>query len=180
MKHLVLGGVRSGKSDFAENWIKTLSNENKAATMTYIATSQAWDEEMSERILAHQLKRSDKWSLIEEPLLLSKAIETVNKQDSYLIIECITLWLTNLLCLDDDARLESEKRQFLSSLERFQGSLVIVSGEVGLGIMPMNALARRFADELGSLNQMLATLCQQVTFVSAGLPLILKNEIKIS
>jgi len=180
VKHLVLGGVRSGKSDFAENWIKTLSDENKTATVTYIATSQAWDEEMNARILAHQLKRSKKWSLIEEPLLLSQAIETVNKRDSYLIIECITLWLTNLLCLEDEARLESEKRQFLSSLEHFQGNLVIVSGEVGLGIMPMNALARRFADELGSLNQLLAKLCHQVTFVSAGLPLVLKNEIKIS
>ncbi len=176
MRHLVLGGVRSGKSDFAERWIEALSSENDSAVVTYIATSQAWDEEMKARILAHQLKRSEKWSLIEEPLFLSQAIERVNNTNSYLIIECITLWLTNLLCLEDESKLKEEKNNFLSSLECFQGKLVIVSGEVGLGIMPINALARRFADELGSLNQVLAQQCQKVTLVSAGLPLTLKNE----
>ncbi|MCZ2721005.1 bifunctional adenosylcobinamide kinase/adenosylcobinamide-phosphate guanylyltransferase [Marinomonas sp. 15G1-11] len=176
MKHLVLGGVRSGKSHFSESWINTQLQEQKVDKITYIATSQAWDEEMRARIHSHQLSRPSSWDLIEEPILLAEALKKVDDQGSGVIIECLTLWLTNLLCLEDEGRFAFEKSQFLSTLESFQGKIVIVSGEVGLGIMPMNALARRFADELGMLNQILAQLCPQVTLVSAGLPLVLKNE----
>lgn len=173
MKHLVLGGVRSGKSKFAEDWIGSRCNQS-ISQVTYIATSQAWDDEMRARIRSHQLSRPAHWSLIEEPLSLASSLKKIDGEGQCVIVECITLWLTNLLCLEDEDRLILEKQQLLSILEGFKGDIVIVSGEVGLGIMPMNELARRFADELGALNQCLAQLSQKVTLVSAGLPLLLK------
>ncbi|WP_191602274.1 bifunctional adenosylcobinamide kinase/adenosylcobinamide-phosphate guanylyltransferase [Marinomonas algicola] len=174
MKHLVLGGVRSGKSKFAESWVCSRS-EQSLATVAYVATSQAWDDEMRARISSHQLSRPTDWLLFEAPLSLAAALKKVDDGGHCVIVECITLWLTNLLCLEDEERLAFEKQQLLSRLSDFKGDLVIVSGEVGLGIMPMNALARRFADEIGMFNQQLAQICQQVTLVSAGLPLFLKK-----
>ena len=170
MKHLVLGGVRSGKSAFAQEQV-ALSGK----PVSYVATSQVWDDDMAERVRLHKANRPSDWQIIEEPLALAKVLDSLNSPEQAVIVECLTLWMTNLLCLEDEARLEEEKRALVSAVEAFEGDLVLVSSEVGLGIMPMNALARRFGDEAGVMNQMLAKLTDRVTFVAAGLPLPLKS-----
>lgn len=170
MKHLVLGGVRSGKSAFAEAQI---ADSHKA--VCYVATSQVWDDEMASRVQQHQTRRPSSWRLIEEPLALADVLDSLNDPQQAVIVECFSLWMTNLLCLEDEERLAQEKQALLDAVASFQGDLVLVSSEVGLGIMPMNALARRFGDELGMMNQALAKLTDRVTFVAAGLPLPLKS-----
>ncbi|MBR7887562.1 bifunctional adenosylcobinamide kinase/adenosylcobinamide-phosphate guanylyltransferase [Marinomonas sp. A79] len=170
MKHLVLGGVRSGKSAYAEAQIAACDKP-----VCYVATSQIWDEDMAERVSLHQTRRPSEWKLIEEPLALAKVLDSLNSPEQAVIVECFTLWLTNLLCLEDEARLEQEKQDLLRVVAEFKGDLVLVSSEVGLGIMPMNALARRFGDEAGAMNQALATLTDRVTLVAAGLPMPLKS-----
>ncbi|MCB5161465.1 bifunctional adenosylcobinamide kinase/adenosylcobinamide-phosphate guanylyltransferase [Marinomonas algarum] len=170
MKHLVLGGVRSGKSAFAE--AQVVAGEKP---VTYVATSQVWDEDMAERVRLHQQQRPPEWQLIEEPLALAKVLDALNSPRQAVIVECLTLWLSNLLCLEDEARLEQEKQALLRAVAMFKGDLVLVSSEVGLGIMPINALARRFADEAGAMNQALAKLTDRVTLVAAGLPMPLKS-----
>ena len=170
MKHLVLGGVRSGKSAFAQEQVAS-----SGKPVSYVATSQVWDEGMAERVRLHKANRPGDWQIIEEPLALAKVLNSLNSPEQAVIVECLTLWMTNLLCLEDEARLEEEKRALVSAVEAFEGDLVLVSSEVGLGIMPMNALARRFGDEAGIMNQTLAKLTDRVTFVAAGLPLPLKS-----
>lgn len=170
MKHLVLGGVRSGKSAFAQEQVSL-----SCLPVCYIATSQVWDDEMATRVSAHQESRPSNWQLIEEPIELAKTLASLSQSGKAVIVECMTLWLTNLLCLDDEVRFEQETEAFLAAVEAFQGELVIVSSEVGLGVMPMNAMARRFADEAGLMNQKLAKLTDLVTLVAAGLPMPLKS-----
>lgn len=170
MKHLVLGGVRSGKSAFAQEQIAACGKP-----VCYVATSQVWDDDMAERVRLHKNNRPSEWQLIEEPLALASVLNSLNSPDQAVIVECFTLWMTNLLCLEDDTRLEDEKQALLKAVEVFEGDLILVSSEVGLGIMPMNALARRFGDEAGAMNQALAKLTDRVTFVAAGLPLPLKS-----
>ena len=170
MKHLVLGGVRSGKSAFAEEQIAA-----SGKPVSYIATSQVWDDEIADRVRLHKENRPKEWQLIEEPLSLADKLNSLNSPDQAVIVECFTLWLSNLLCLEDEARLQLEKKMLLDAVAQFQGDLVLVSSEVGLGIMPMNALARRFGDEAGAMNQALAILSDRVTFVAAGLPMPLKS-----
>ncbi|MGO3346704.1 MAG: bifunctional adenosylcobinamide kinase/adenosylcobinamide-phosphate guanylyltransferase [Marinomonas sp.] len=170
MKHLILGGVRSGKSAFAETQI-----EQSGKPVYYLATSQVWDDEMAQRVELHQQRRPKSWQLVEEPIKLAAALQRVNQSNNAVIVECLSLWMSNLLCLEDDAVFAYETQQLLTIVEGFEGDLVIVSGEVGLGIMPMNALARRFADEIGIINQQLAKLTDRVTFVAAGLPMKLKS-----
>lgn len=172
MKHLVLGGVRSGKSAFAQQAVAA-SGKN----VNYIATSQIFDEDMANRVKLHKENRPVNWNVIEEPLELAKVLNSLNDPQQAVIIECLTLWLTNLLCLEDDSRLEEEKVAFIGAVANFKGDLVLVSSEVGLGIMPMNSLARRFGDEAGLLNQQLANLSNQVTLVAAGLPMSLKSTL---
>ncbi|MCV2401885.1 bifunctional adenosylcobinamide kinase/adenosylcobinamide-phosphate guanylyltransferase [Marinomonas sp. C2222] len=172
MKHLVLGGVRSGKSAFAQQEVAA-SGKN----VSYIATSQIFDEEMANRVKLHQESRPADWNVIEEPLELARVLNSLNDPQQAVIVECLTLWLTNLLCLEDEARLEIEKTALLEVVSHFKGDLVLVSSEVGLGIMPMNSLARRFADEAGLLNQKLANLTNRVTLVAAGLPMSLKSTL---
>ncbi len=171
MKHLVLGGVRSGKSAFAQEQV-ALSGK----AVCYVATSQVWDDDMAERVRLHKGNRPSEWQVIEEPLALAAVLDSLNDPEQAVIVECFTLWLTNLLCLEDEVRLAEEKAALLNAVENFQGDLVLVSSEVGLGIMPMNALARRFADEAGEMNQALAKLTNQVTLVAAGLPMPLKSQ----
>ncbi|MBJ7551550.1 bifunctional adenosylcobinamide kinase/adenosylcobinamide-phosphate guanylyltransferase [Marinomonas ostreistagni] len=172
MKHLVLGGVRSGKSQFAERWIAEQREQ-----IVYIATSQVWDEGMADRVAKHQSYRPDHWQTIEEPIKLAETMQRVaNEQpNAGVIVECCSLWLTNLLCAEDEPLLERERELFLDVLERYPLPIILVTAEVGLGIMPMNALARRFGDEIGVLNQRLAACCDQVTLVTAGLPMALKS-----
>jgi adenosylcobinamide kinase/adenosylcobinamide-phosphate guanylyltransferase len=170
MKHLVLGGVRSGKSAFAQEQVAI-----SGKPVCYVATSQVWDDDMAARVRLHKDNRPSEWRLIEEPLALAEVLSSLNSPEQAVIVECFTLWLTNLLCLEDEVRLQQEKIALLKTVSEFKGDLVLVSSEVGLGIMPMNALARRFADEAGEMNQALAKLTNRVTFVAAGIPMPLKS-----
>lgn len=174
MKHLVLGGVRSGKSQFAERWVAEQREQ-----IVYIATSQVWDGSMAERVAKHQSYRPEHWQTIEEPFKLAATLTRIadEQPEAGVIVECCSLWLTNLLCAEDEPQLEAEREAFLSVLENYTLPIILVSAEVGLGIMPMNALARRYGDEIGVLNQRMAAICEEVTFVTAGLPMALKHPL---
>jgi len=170
MLELVLGGARSGKSAYAE----TLAS-NSGLKVVYLATATVQDNEMAVRIQRHQADRPDNWGLIEEPLMLAETLRQHANSQTCILIDCLTLWLTNLL-LHPDTKLFAQQRQaLLDVLPTLTGQIVMVSNEVGQGIVPENALARRFIDEAGWLHQDLARLCDKVTLISAGLPLTLKG-----
>ncbi|SHN01006.1 bifunctional adenosylcobinamide kinase/adenosylcobinamide-phosphate guanylyltransferase [Phytopseudomonas punonensis] len=171
MHELILGGARSGKSRLAER----LATES-ALQVTYVATSQPLDGEMSSRIRQHRERRPQRWGLIEEPLELARVLEEQAAQDRCLLVDCLTLWLTNLLMLDDGARLNQECDALLSLLPALPGRLILVSNETGLGVVPMGELTRRYVDEAGLLHQAIAERCQRVVFTVAGLPMILKGD----
>ena len=163
---LVLGGARSGKSRHAEGLI-----EAAPGPWTYIATAQAFDDEMRARIALHRARRSSQWTTIDAPIELPQAMRAA-PQGRPILVDCLTLWLTNLMLSDADV---SEARaDLLGACRDAQGPLVLVSGEVGLGVVPENALARRFRDELGALNQALAQAAEHVVLTVAGLPLKVK------
>jgi adenosylcobinamide kinase / adenosylcobinamide-phosphate guanylyltransferase len=173
---LVLGGIRSGKSQLAE----TLVTEGKRP-VTYIATATAGDTEMHARIQLHQQRRPEHWGLIEEPLALGEVLNTrqgAHKDSAApsLLIDCMSLWLSNLLHAGE-VTFQQEKEDFLAALDNYSGDVVIVSNEVGFGIIGMDPLTRRFADELGWLNQALAQKCDRVVLTVAGLPQVLKGGI---
>ncbi len=170
MKTLILGGVRSGKSRLAER----LANESGLA-VTYIATATAGDEEMRARIAVHQARRPACWQLIEEPLALAKTLSANARPDGFLLVDCLTLWLTNLLLCADPARFAQERAELLSVLPELPGALVLVSNETGLGVAPLGELTRRYCDEAGWLHQELARCSDRVIFTVAGLPHILKG-----
>lgn len=167
MRELILGGARSGKSTLAE----TRARES-ALGVTYIATAEAHDDEMVDRIRQHRDRRPDDWRTVEAPVALAATLEHEARPDRLLLVDCLTLWLGNLIG-DADA-LERERAALLDCLPGLPGMTVLVSNEVGLGIVPDNPLARRFRDEAGWLNQAVAGGCERVTFVAAGLPLNLK------
>lgn len=173
MKHLVLGGVRSGKSAHGQVLAQRLA-DNEHKQVVYLATAQALDKSMQTRIEKHQNNRPNHWLLVEESIDIAKVLLDPNNQDKIILIECMTLWLTNLLCLEDEEVFARHKTAFIAAIKQTQAKLVCVSSEVGAGIMPMNAMARRFGDEAGLLNQELAALSEQVDLVCAGLPLKLK------
>ena len=165
---LVLGGARSGKSRYAESLI--------AATpppWVYVATAQALDAEMAERIAHHRKRRGDGWHTIEEPHDLQDAIDAA-AAGAAVLVDCMTLWLTNRMLADADMGAETARLE--AALARRNGLTVLVSNEVGSGIVPDNALARRFADLQGRLNQRLAACADRVVLVVAGLPLIAKGQ----
>jgi adenosylcobinamide kinase/adenosylcobinamide-phosphate guanylyltransferase len=163
---LVLGGARSGKSRHAEGLI-----EAAPGPWTYIATAQAFDDEMRARIALHRARRSSDWTTIDAPIELPQAMRAA-PQGRPILVDCLTLWLTNLMLSDADV---SEARaDLMGACRDAQGPLVLVSGEVGLGVVPENALARRFRDELGALNQALAQAAEHVVLTVAGLPLKVK------
>jgi len=173
MIHLILGGARSGKSTFAE---KLAGSDNRA--VFYIATATAGDEEMKQRIAHHQNQRPSEWQLIEEPFNLSSMIFELGNSQNVILIDCLTLWLSNWLCREKEAEKaswKSEQELFLSSLEQSESNIYIVSNEVGSGIIPMGELTRRFVDRAGRLNQAVARIANEVTLVVAGLPLSLKE-----
>lgn len=166
---LVIGGARSGKSTFAEGLIRQTSRPRR-----YIATSEAWDAEMRDRISRHQRDRGENWTTVEAPLDLAAALAAADAREAVLI-DCATLWLTNHLLADHD--LQAEVDHLLAALAACLAPVVIVSNEVGWGIVPENALARRFRDEQGRLNQRLAGDAWLVVTVIAGLPLTLKGQL---
>ena len=167
MREFILGGARSGKSALAE----TRARES-GLDVTYVATAEAHDDEMVDRIRQHRDRRPDHWRTVEAPVTLAAALEREAGDDRLLLVDCLTLWLGNLI--DDADALARERADLLDRLPRLPGTIVLVSNEVGLGIVPDNALARRFRDEAGWLHQSVAGLCERVTFVAAGLPLTLK------
>lgn len=171
MLELILGGARSGKSRLAER----LATES-ALAVTYIATSQALDGEMNTRIQHHRERRPAHWRLVEEPLALAQVLREQASADKCLLVDCLTLWLTNLLMLDNPARLSAERDALLDCLSGLPGRILLVSNETGLGVVPMGELSRRFVDEAGWLHQALAERCQRVVFCVAGLPMVLKGD----
>ncbi|UVE16534.1 bifunctional adenosylcobinamide kinase/adenosylcobinamide-phosphate guanylyltransferase [Pseudomonas sp. LS44] len=171
MRELILGGARSGKSRLAEK----LATESGLA-VTYIATSQPLDLEMAERVAAHRDRRPAAWTLVEEPLELARVLREQAAADTCLLVDCLTLWLTNLLMLNDQERLQGERQALLQILGELPGRLILVSNETGLGVVPLGELSRRYVDEAGWLHQALAERCQRVVFTVAGLPMILKGE----
>ena len=170
MLELILGGARSGKSRFAER----LAAESGLA-VTYIATSQALDGEMSARIAHHRQRRPVHWSLVEEPLQLARVLREQAAPQRCLLVDCLTLWLTNLLMLDDAARLAEARDALLECLPELPGRIIMVSNETGLGVVPLGELTRRYVDEAGWLHQAVADRAQRVTFMVAGLPMTLKG-----
>ncbi|MEJ3667129.1 bifunctional adenosylcobinamide kinase/adenosylcobinamide-phosphate guanylyltransferase [Stutzerimonas stutzeri] len=170
MLELILGGARSGKSRFAER----LAAESGLA-VTYIATSQALDGEMSARIAHHRQRRPVHWSLVEEPLQLARVLREQAAPQRCLLVDCLTLWLTNLLMLDDAARLAEARDALLECLPELPGRIILISNETGLGVVPLGELTRRYVDEAGWLHQAVADRAQRVTFMVAGLPMTLKG-----
>ena len=151
MLQLILGGARSGKSRLAEK----LASDS-ALPVTYIATSQPLDGEMNERVALHRQRRPDHWGLIEEPIELARVLRDHAATGQCLLVDCLTLWLTNLLMLEDAARLAFERDQLLDALASLPGEIIFVSNETGLGVVPLGELTRRYVDEAGWLHQALA------------------------
>ncbi len=166
---LVVGGARSGKSAFAERLIL-----GSARPRRYIATAEAWDDEMRDRIARHRKDRGTGWTTVEAPLDLAGALSGASDAEAVLV-DCATLWLTNHLLADHD--LSAESAGLLAALAACPAPVVIVSNETGWGIVPENALARRFRDEQGRLNQRLAARAGLVVTVIAGLPMVLKGAL---
>lgn len=202
MIHLVLGGARSGKSRYAEALVHEFHQQGFDAC--YVATAKALDSEMTARIAAHQTGRHDDgidWQVFEEPLALSALLKRIAQPKRVILVDCLTLWLTNQLLehntseeaqptesnfLDDINAKDktqaqqlkhwhTEKAALLATFEHIEGAVILVSNEVGSGIVPLGELSRQFVDQAGWLNQALANQADKVTLVVAGLPLALKS-----
>ena len=165
---LVLGGSRSGKSRHAEALV-----EGQPGSCVYLATAEAGDHEMAERIRRHQARRGRRWQTLEEPLDLVGVLRGAARSDGAVLVDCLTLWLSNLLGAERDV--ETETESLVAALPGLAGPVVFVSNEVGLGIVPEGALARAFVDHAGRLHQAVATAAQSVLFMAAGLPFALKT-----
>lgn len=178
---LFLGGARSGKSAHAEQLAVASGKE-----VVYIATGAAGDAEMAERIAHHRAQRPAHWRTVEEPMALAAALAEWRSPQRIVLVDCLTLWLCNLLFSDGrqypdvgaielPERFHQERAALLSELAVARGDVALVSNEVGLGIVPWGAVSRCYADEAGRLNQAVAAACDRVVFVAAGLPLVLKG-----
>jgi adenosylcobinamide kinase/adenosylcobinamide-phosphate guanylyltransferase len=165
---LVLGGARSGKSQFAESLVAATGLERH-----YLATGRAWDAEMMDRIDKHRADRGDGWTTHEEPLDLVGRLAAIDADDRAILVDCLTLWVTNLMMEDRD--MTAEFAALTEFLPGAQSRVVLVSNEVGLGIVPENRMARDFRDHAGRLHQMIAATASDVYFVAAGLPLKMKG-----
>ena len=165
---LILGGQRSGKSGYAEQLV-----EAKGCGL-YLATAQAFDDEMKDRINTHKNRRGEMWSTLEEPFDIANVIDRESKVERPILVDCLTLWLSNLMMAERDISIETER--LISVLQKSQGPVVLVSNEVGQGVIPDNALARKFVDCAGRMNQVIAEASDRVVWVTAGIPNILKDE----
>jgi adenosylcobinamide kinase/adenosylcobinamide-phosphate guanylyltransferase len=176
--HLILGGARSGKSAYAEK-LASLSKW----PVSYIATAQVYDDEFAKRIAHHQSRRPSHWQIIEAPFGLASTLAAHAKPETCLIVDCLTLWLAQCICPDCDRPeqvngsdlWQQERAALLAILPTLPGTVLLVSNEVGMGIVPLGEINRQFQDEQGRLNQAVAELADEVTFVAAGLPLKLKS-----
>lgn len=180
---LVLGGARSGKSAYAEQLALATGKE-----VIYLATARIGDGEMAERIERHKAQRPARWITVEEPLGLGEALSTWCAPQRVVLVDCLTLWLSNLLFIDGAAYPEvgqlvlptlfhQLRAQFLATLDNLNGEVILVSNEVGMGIVPMGAISRAFMDQAGRLNQAVAARCERAVWVAAGLPLVLKTDL---
>ena len=182
MKELILGGARSGKSLLAEQRAHA-----SGLDVIYLATAQALDGEMARRVAHHRARRPADWGCVEETLHLAARLRQLATPNTCLLVDCLTLWLSNLLFAGQAATqaeagaaidcplFRSETNALIDTLPALPGQIILVSNEVGWGIVPMHPVSRLFADEQGRLNQRVAAVCAQVTLVAAGLPLTLKS-----
>lgn len=166
---LVLGGARSGKSRFAEELVR-----DSGLSRIYLATASAGDDEMAARIAHHRARRGEGWLTIEEPLALVEALAREARSDRAILVDCLTLWLSNLM--HEAADPERAAKQLAAWLRDAPGVVVLVSNEIGLGLVPETPLGRAFRDAQGRLNQIIAASAARVAFVAAGLPLWLKDR----
>lgn len=164
----VLGGARSGKSLFAEGLV-----DRTGLKKMYLATAQVFDGEMNTRVTVHQARRASDWELLEEPLLLDDVLAKNSTPDRAILVDCMTLWVTNLMMVAKD--ITSAGNALADTLTRVTGTIVLVSNEVGQGIVPDNKMAREFRDHAGLLHQKIAAIADEVYFVTAGLPQKLKG-----
>jgi len=169
MKQFILGGARSGKSRHAEKRAEASQKQ-----VIYIATAHAGDDEMRQRIEQHQQQRPQNWILVEEQVSLADVLKANDAPDRCLLVDCLTLWLSNLLCHEDESLYLQERENLLNILPNLKADLLLVSNEVGQGIVPMGELNRRFVDEAGWLHQDLAKSCDKVFWVMAGMATQLK------
>jgi adenosylcobinamide kinase/adenosylcobinamide-phosphate guanylyltransferase len=177
---LILGGQRSGKSRRAERLASEWLAAGPAHSAVMIATGQAWDEEMRDRIERHQRDRAERvpgMFTVEEPLALAEAVRAASAPHTLVVVDCLTLWLTNLLMPAQGAPTDPETPTLAlcRAVEQAPGPVVLVSNEIGLGVIPMGREVRAYVDALGALNQRVAAVCKRVTLMAAGLPLSLKD-----
>ena len=180
MRELILGGQRSGKSARAEVLAAQWLGASSTHRALFIATATAWDEEMRERIARHQRDRAQRvpgMVTVEEPLDLAGVLAKNNAANTLVVVDCLTLWLTNLLMPAQGEVETSDARTatLAQTISTHTGPLILVSNEIGLGVIPMGAEVRAFVDALGRLNQQVAAACDRVTLMAAGLPLTLKD-----
>ena len=177
----ILGGARSGKSAYAETLAAATGKE-----VIYVATAQAGDGEMAARIARHRQQRDSTWTTLEEPLALGALIKKWSAPDRVVLIDCLTIWLSNLLFSEDKdypdigeiippACFHEQRERFLQALEQANGDVILVSNEVGMGVIPQGAISRWFVDEAGRMNQAVAATCDRALLIAAGLPLVLKG-----
>ena len=164
---LVLGGARSGKSRTALELAERTSTER-----TYIATAQAYDDEMRERIAQHRAERDGSWRTVDAPLDLAEAVQARTAPGKAVLVDCLTLWLSNVVLAERNVAHEADR--LVQAVQEAKGPLILVSNEVGQGIVPPTPLGRTFRDEQGRLNQRIAEACDAVVFVAAGCPILLK------
>ncbi len=169
---LILGGARSGKSSYA---LSLLADRSRAV---FLATAAAGDEEMAERIRIHQRQRGDRWRTVEEQLDLASALSRLGREGAPILVDCLTLWLSNLLFAERD--IDASTTELVTQLRNTPVPVVLVSNEVGLGLVPETELGRWFRDSAGRLHQRIASVAQRVVFIAAGLPLMLKDESWVS
>ncbi|KJY83371.1 adenosylcobinamide kinase [Vibrio galatheae] len=174
--HLVLGGARSGKSSFAEAQAQKLSSQK---AKHYVATAIAFDDEMKKRIAHHQASRDEEWVEHECPIQLPDLLATFSDQD-VVLVDCLTLWINNIIYNDGETLHETKIKQqvvrLTKTLEQSQADIILVSNEVGLGVIPLGQVSRLFVDHAGWTNQAIARIADKVTFVAAGLPMPLKGS----
>ncbi|HZD53090.1 MAG TPA: bifunctional adenosylcobinamide kinase/adenosylcobinamide-phosphate guanylyltransferase [Woeseiaceae bacterium] len=171
MKELILGGVRSGKSRLAASRAHA-----SGRAVTVIATASAGDdEEMQRRIAEHRAQRPPEWGVVEEPVALARTLREHATADRCIVVECVTLWLSQLLFSARSAALDEERSALIQAIPELPGVVIFVSNEINLGVHPMGETPRRFCDEAGRTHQMIGALCDRVTFVIAGLPWTLKG-----
>jgi adenosylcobinamide kinase/adenosylcobinamide-phosphate guanylyltransferase len=169
---LILGGVKSGKSRLAERWAQATDYP-----VCYIATARGDDDEMQQRIQRHQRQRPAHWHTHEEPLQLAAALQNLASPGQCILVDCLTLWLTNLLLSEDKQLLQNETEALLNLLPTLTGDIILVSNETNMGIVPMGELSRRYCDEAGMLHQQIARLADNVILSVAGLPHLLKGSL---